>query len=373
MTVTDITVPEAAHAAGAADVEAFGERIFGEALGAVHLLSVELGLRTGLFAALQQGAADLDEIVRRTGLDRRYVEEWLQAEVLAGLVLLEGDAVAGGRFSLAPGVGEGLLSETSPAYVGAMPALPPATASVLDALTAAFRTGAGVPYAEYGPEAVTVQGAFNRPAHHNALVQEWLPAIPDVLARLADPTRPARVADIGCGVGWSSIALARAFPHVTIDAYDNDAESIRRARANAAAEGVEAAIDFEVKDASADPYAPGRAYDVIFLFECLHDFAFPKAALAAARAALADGGAVIVMDERVDDELGGPGDPIQLFFALASVVWCLPQSRVEPGAEPTGTMLRPSVLTALAREAGFAQVDVLPIEHPFWRFYRLAG
>jgi SAM-dependent methyltransferase len=226
-----------------------------------------------------------------------------------------------------------------------------------------------VPYSAYGPEAVDAQAALNRPAFVNSLVREWLPQIPEALARLSDTTRPARVADIGCGAGWSAIELAAAFDHVEVHGYDTDEDSISRARRNAAERGLTDRVRFEVVDAESGPEATG--YDLVLFFECLHDMPHPARALATARRIVAADGQVIVMDERVGER---PllGDPVESFFATASVLWCLPQGRVAPDSCTPGTIMRPHTLTAIAAEAGWTGVDVLPIEHPFWRFYRMA-
>jgi 2-polyprenyl-3-methyl-5-hydroxy-6-metoxy-1,4-benzoquinol methylase len=248
-----------------------------------------------------------------------------------------------------------------------MPAIVVAVGRAFPHLEAAFRTGAGVPYIEYGPEAVTAQAAINRPAYVNSLVADWLPTLPDVQARLR---AGARVADVGTGAGWSAIELAKAYPAVWVVGYDTDEDSISRARHNAAEHGVSDRVDFEVCDIG-KMSASGASYDLITFFECLHDLAHPLEALLAARKALAPAGTVLVMDENVDETLVAPGDPVQRFFAAASVIWCTPQGRVERDSEVVGAVMRPSRLLELAGQAGFGTVDTLPIEHPFWRFYRL--
>ena len=370
---TTIDRPEAPVPPGpsAAAAETICDRLFREGAGAFHLLCVYLGDRLGLYRALADGAPrTAAEVAAATGLDGWYVREWLQAETTAGLVTADGEGLANACFSLADGVGETLVDETSPHYLAGLATAVAVVGQVMPSLVGAFHTGEGVPSAEYGPEAVDAQAALNRPAYANSLVPDWLPAIPDVLTRLTDTARPARIADIGCGAGWASIELAKAFPHLRVDGFDNDEESIRRARRHAADHGVSDRVDFEVVDASSS-YGD-RTYDAIFFFECLHDLAHPVEALASARRALAPGGVVVVMDERVGETPPPPGDAIETFFATASVLWCLPQSRAVPNCQATGTVMRPEMLRTLAERAGYSAVDVLPVDHPFFRFYHLA-
>lgn len=197
---------------------------------------------------------------------------------------------------------------------------------------------------------VEAQAALNRPAFANELVSAWIPAVPDLQQRLTNTANPARVTDVGCGLGWASIELAKAFPQLVIDGFDSDEESISRARHNASDNDVADRVTFQVVDAANGGYGD-RTYDVVFFFECLHDMAHPVSALAAARQSLAPGGTVIVMDERVAESLT-EGDPTEIFFATASVLWCLPQGRVDPTSEAPGTVMRPATFETIARRAG---------------------
>ena len=363
-TITEVeTTPQA--------IEELAGRIFLEGVGALHLGSVYIGAKHGLFVALvEEGPLTARELAERTGLDSWYVREWLQAETTAGLLLADDDDLATASFTTAPGVRETLVDETNPAFIGGLPLAAAAAYSVMPELLKAFRSGAGVPYTSYGEDAVEAQAALNRPAFVNELVAEWIPQVPDVAALLADSSRVARVADVGCGLGWASIELAKAYPHLRVDGYDTDEESITRARRNAADSGVSDRVTFDVVDASS-PYGTGH-YDLILFFECVHDMAHPVEAIRQAKAALAEGGTVIVMDERVGETLNA-GDPTETFFASASVLWCLPQGRVEPDSEAVGTVMRPSRFRGIARKAGWSDIEILSIEHPFWRFYRLMG
>lgn len=350
-------------------IEDLAGRLFGSCLGAVELYTVYLGLRLGLYRALEDHAGQTsDELAAGTGLAPRYVREWLQAQAISGLVQIDSDDIATGRYSLAPGVHETLVDEVHPAYVGGLAAVLPIVGRVSDNLVEAFRTGAGVAYEKYGAEAVAAQEAMNRPGYENSLVAEWLPQIPDVLARLQDSANPARVADVCCGAGWSSIVLAEAFDHIAVEGFDSDEDSIARARRNAAERGVSERTRFEVVDVSSD--GPSERYDVAFVFEAIHDLAHPVEALAGCRRALKPGAPLIVMDENVAETLTAPGDEVERFMANASALWCTPQGH-GPGSEVVGAVMRPQTMTDLARRAGFSTVEILPIEHPFFRFYRL--
>src|SRR5918995_4005334 len=200
------------------------------------------------------------------------------------------------------------------------------------------------------------------------LTSEWLPAVQDVHERLlADP--PARVADVACGAGWSSIAIARAYPKVTVDGYDLDEASVELARGNLAGTGVEDRVSFQHRDAG-DPELAG-SYQLVTVFEALHDMSQPVEVLRALRGLAAEDGAVVVMDERVADAFTAPGDEIERLMYTYSVLCCLPVGLADSPSAGTGTVMRADTVRRYAFEAGFADVEVLPIEHDFFRLYRL--
>ncbi|MFI7061926.1 class I SAM-dependent methyltransferase [Kribbella sp. NPDC050124] len=347
--------------------EELSGRLFLQTLGAVELLNVYFGVELGLYRSLSfDGPATAAVLAERTGQDLRYTQEWLAQQAVAGLLTVGPDA----EFRLADGVREALVDEVSSFYVGGMAYIVPAIGRALPALVSAFRTGNGVPYPAYGADAVTAQEALNRPAYETALIEDWLPQIPDIQARLADSTRPARVADLGAGVGWAAIRLAEAFPQVRVDGYDLDEESIARGRRYVADRGVADRVDLAVADIT-EPL-PHDGYDVAFFFECLHDLPHPVAALEAARRAVSPGGSVIVMEERVAETFTAPGDEVERFMAAAGTLWCVPQGRTDASSDVIGPLgIRPAVMRHLAESAGFRTVETLAIDHPFWRFYRL--
>jgi 2-polyprenyl-3-methyl-5-hydroxy-6-metoxy-1,4-benzoquinol methylase len=239
----------------------------------------------------------------------------------------------------------------------------------MPALLDAFRTGDGVPYAAYGADVRTGIARVNRPMFLQQLASEWIPAMPDIEARLRSADPPARVADLGCGSGWSSIAMARSYPRARVDGIDLDVASIHEAQRNAEAVGLADAVHFECGDAG-HPALAGH-YDLVTLFETLHDMADPVRALHAAAALVAPGGAVLVADEKVAETFTAPGDELERFDYGWSALHCLPAALTEPGSAGTGTVIRPDTVRRYARDAGFSGVTVLPIEHDFWRFYRL--
>ena len=352
-------------------IEALAGRIFSTGVGAAELCTAYLGIHLGLYKSLADSPATSAALAERAGCDERYVREWLTAQAVAGLLTVTGPDPASAEFALAEGTFEVLVDETSPAYLGGLPDVVAAAGRVLPLLADAYRTGEGVPYAAYGPDGVSAQSALNRPAFVNSLVADWLPQVPDVLARLQDQADPARVADLGCGTGWAAIELAKAFPHLRVDGMDNDETSIAIGRQHAAGHGVADRVNLEVADLADESADWSPRYDLVLFVECVHDFPRPVEALRHARAALRPGGTVLVVDERAAETFTAPGDEIERFFAAASTIWCLPQGRVGQDPEPVGTLIRPAAMRDLACRAGYADAVILPIEHPAWRFYRL--
>jgi SAM-dependent methyltransferase len=346
-------------------------RLFEAALGTFDVFSVYLGDKLGLYKALDQlGSATSTQLASATGTDERYIREWLEQQAATGILDAENpeaEATAR-RFTLPAGHREVLLEQQSLNYMAALLRLVIGAASPLPAVLQAYRDGSGIPYAAYGADTIEGIAEMNRPLFLNQLGTEWLPAIPDVHARLqADP--PARVADVGCGSGWSSIAIARAYPKAQVHGFDLDETSIALARANAEAAGLSDRVNFAVRDAA----HPGLAgsFDLVTAFETIHDMANPVDALRKMRALATATGAVIVADERVGETFSAPGNEIERLNYGFSILHCLPACRAESPSAATGTVMRPPTLRRYATEAGFAAVEILPIENDFWRFYRL--
>jgi hypothetical protein len=231
--------------------QALVERLFGAAIETLEIASVHLGDRLGFYRALADGGdATPAELAARTGTVERYVREWLEQQAVAGFLSVDNadDEPAERRYALPAAHGPVFVDEENLSYLAPLARLAVGVLGPMDALLEAYRGGGGVPYEAYGVDVRDGVGAINRPMFVNQLAG-WLAAIPDVDKRLrAQP--PARVADVACGSGWSSIAIARAYPEVTVDAIDVDTESIETARRNVADAGLADRVRPAVHDAS---------------------------------------------------------------------------------------------------------------------------
>ncbi|MEZ4562265.1 MAG: class I SAM-dependent methyltransferase [Thermomicrobiales bacterium] len=354
--------------------EALAEHIGLAVLGGLEALCIAIGDQLGLYAALQQiGPATPAHLAAAAGTDERYTREWLEQQAMATILRCENPEAepAGRRFALPEGYAAVL---TDPESLTGMAPLAQTFAGVVapfPLLLGAFRTGAGVPYADYGEHMHIGQARSNQAYFTHLLAQEWIAAMPDIAARLrADP--PARVADIGVGQGWSSIALAKAFPRAHIDGLDLDPASISAARENAAAAGLTGErVAFHLRDAG-DPALAGQ-YDFALAIECIHDMPRPVEVLQAMRRLVGPGGTVLIVDERVEDAFTPNGDAGERMMYAFSVLHCLPVGLVEQPSAGTGAVMRRTIFRAYAEAAGYADVTELPLTHNTFRFYRLTA
>jgi SAM-dependent methyltransferase len=347
------------------------ERLFGNALGAMDVLCVYLGDRLGMYKALADtGPSTSAELASEAGVNERYAREWLEQQAMAGILEAQDPDASDAerRYALPAGHDEVLLDAGSLNHMAPMAQLVVACALPIHAVLEAFRTGDGVPYADYGADLHEGQARFTRPLFDNLLATDWLPAVATIHDRLnGDP--PARVADVACGLGRSSIAIALAYPKVTVDGIDLDQASIVRAQQLLPASGVEDRVAFHCRDA-ADPELPGR-YDLVTIFEALHDMSYPVEVLRTAGALLSDGGRMLVADEKTAERFAlHAGDVERLYYGF-SVLHCLPVGMVGESAAGTGTVMREDTVRGYAQQAGFADCEVAPIENDFWRFYLL--
>jgi ubiquinone/menaquinone biosynthesis C-methylase UbiE len=347
---------------------ALAERLFHDALGALELYTVYLGVRLGLYRALKEGGpATSSELAERTGTAERYIREWLEHHAASGLLDVDdphAEALAR-RYRLPPAHVPVLADPDDIRYEAHRAVDIVRGGRQLPQLVDAFRTGEAPPPLPWAPEG---RAESNRAVFLTLLGRQWLPAIPDVDRRLrAEP--PARIADLACGTGWSSIAMAQAYPLVNVDAFDLDPDVIAAARQNAEDAEVADRVTFSVADAS-KPSGPGR-YDLVTIFEALHDMARPVEALQAAHAMLGESGSVVIADELVEDEFSAPAPALDRYHYGWSVVACLPGVMGDRLTAATGAVMRSGTLRQYARAAGFRDTEVLLIETASLRFYRL--
>jgi 2-polyprenyl-3-methyl-5-hydroxy-6-metoxy-1,4-benzoquinol methylase len=365
------TTTDGAATAGDDATAAFAQRVLTAVLGAQEVQAMYLGDRLGYYRALAaEGPATPAELAVRTGSSPRYAQEWLEHQAVAGYLEVEDPAVeaASRRYSLPPGATEVLTAELSLDHVLPLARFTAALGKQLDALVDAYRTGGGVSWATFGDDAREAQAEANRPLFLGPLAREHLPAIPDVDAALR---AGGRVADIGCGYGWSSIGIALGYPTATVDGFDVDGPSVAVARRNAAEAGVDGRVRFLDVDAAA--VDPQDGYDVVIAVECVHDMADPVSVLRAMRRLVTEGGTVLVVDERAAETFTAPGDEVERLMYGYSLACCLADGLSHQPSAATGTVMRPDTLRRYAREAGFADVEVLDLPDDFLRFYRLVG
>ena len=346
-------------------------RLFTSTLGMMEVMAAYVGDRLGLYRALRDGGPSTPaELAKRAGIDERYAREWLEQQAVTGMLDVDDTTAAADkrRFSLPDAYAEPLLNKDSPYSIAPLARSIVACAKVLPQLMAAYRTGGGVGWAEYGPDMIEAQGDFNRPWLLGSFGTEILPALPDIDARLrADP--PARVADVACGVGWAAIAIAPAYPKVRVDGFDLDASSIELAKANAREAGVADRVTFQKQDVAK---ADAGAYDLAVIIEAVHDMTQPVGVLASLRRMLRPDGVALIAEERTADVFTAPADDTERTFYGFSLFTCLPAAMTERPTEATGTVMRADNMRRLGTEAGFASVERL--DEPALdtlRFYRL--
>jgi 2-polyprenyl-3-methyl-5-hydroxy-6-metoxy-1,4-benzoquinol methylase len=349
--------------------DALASRLLQSTVHALELYGVYLGKALGLYAALaSRGPLTPMELARDTGIASRYAREWLEQQAVAGLLVVEHVPAPADdrRYRLPDEHVNVLVAEEHPSHLAPLAEMVAGIGGALEQVLGAYRHGTGVPYPTFGAAFRKGQAGINRPAFLTDLVERWIPAAPDIHARLR--SRGLRVADVGCGAGWSSIAVARAFPNATVIGFDADAASIADARANAAARQVD--VQFQTTDAAT--IAEAGRFDLILVLEALHDMSRPADVLQSLGRALAPGGSVLIADEKVADRFRAPGDEIERLMYGWSIVHCLPVALSESPSAAIGTVIRSDTVRELARAAGFGRVDVLPVDAGFFRLYRLS-
>ncbi|MDN5914343.1 MAG: class I SAM-dependent methyltransferase [Pseudonocardia sp.] len=350
--------------------ETCAETVFGWILGMEQTTALYLGDRLGWYRSLaEDGPATAGELAARTGTADRYAREWLEHQAVSGMLTVNDPAAAASRrrYTMPAAHVPVLADLDSDTVLTPFARILVASLRRIDDLLAAYRSGGGVSWQDLGDDAREGQADQNRHLLLHALAREYLPLLGDVDAALR---AGGRVADVGCGEGWSAIGIARGYPRCRVDAVDVDDASVAAARRHAGEHGVTDRVTIRHADMAAA--AADGGYDLVCAFECVHDMPDPVAVLTAMRRAVARGGTVLVMDEKVADTFTPDGDELERLFYGFSLMCCLPDGLSTPGSVGTGTVLRRSVLEEYARAAGFGSVEVLDeLDHDMFRFYRL--
>lgn len=359
---TDTSAAQEAAVAEAA-TEMFAEKAFGDVVGAYTVFMAGIGDRLGLFQDLaDRGPATSDELARRNGLAERYLREWLRGMTAAGYLDYDSGTEA---YEIPPYRIPVLAEEAGPAFFGAsFFNFSTNFGEGFHLLLDAFRTGEGVPQHAYREAAVAIE-RFTAPWFEHQLVPAWLPAMPDVQAKLE---AGASVCDVGCGQGRALITLARAFPACTFVGYDVFEPAIEAARRNAEAAGVTDRISFEVRNITQG--IPG-SHDIVTTFDVLHDSTDPAALLAAIHSALAPDGRLVCIDINTSDRPEENVGPTAALVYGLSLEYCLPVSLNNGGIGLGTAGLPESRLTELAEQAGFTAVRRVPIDDPLNNLYEI--
>lgn len=346
-------------------VSQFAEQVFKDLAGTMTAGLAYLGVKTGLFSTMAgKGAMTLDQVVEASGLQPRYVEEWLAGMVSAGYLDYDPDGLT---YTLPEEHAYLLASEGTDHFVGGLYYAMPAMLSVAPKVARSFREGGGVRFDDFPEENLVALDLINRGAYEHRLVHPWLEEIPEAVAALSNG---GRALDVGCGVGKVSITLAKAFPSASFVGVDTHAASIARAQESAQAEGVASQVSFVAGTLDALP--AGDRFDLITACDCIHDFAEPEATLGRIRDRLLSGGTLFVIEPKVADELENNRNPIATLFYGFSVFHCMTQSLAN-GGPGLGTCLGPARTEALLRSAGFSEFRPLPIKSHVNLFYAVKG
>ena len=345
--------------------EALDERLITAAIGTLEMYSIHLGRTLGLYEALANPTT-VDGLALATGIDPRYAREWLEQQAVAGLICADDSDDWNRRvYWLSDEQTALFVTATHPSHVSPLADMVAGVGNVLGDVAASYRSGGGVPYRDYGATFRNGQAGVNRPAFTHDLVEGWIwGSVPDVARRLQTG---GRIADVGCGAGWSTIALAQGFPAADVIGIDSDKASIEDARRNSTGAGVRAVF----KDVDGARLVEDGRYDLIVLLEALHDMARPDVILSQVRAALKPDGAVLVADEKVAEKFHAPGVEMERMMYGWSVVHCLPASMAEPDSAALGTVLRAGLVRQMALAAGFSEPETPDIDAGFFDLYVL--
>lgn len=316
-------------------------------LGAVvHAGMVVIGERLGLYKALAAGAMTSNELAAKTRTDERYVREWLASQAAGGYVSYDAKT---DKFHLTEEQAFALANDDSPAYLPGAFELALGSLAAVPRITESFRTGAGMGWHEHDDRVFHGCEKFFRPGYAANLVNSWIPALENAREKLE---AGARVADVGCGKGASTLLMAKAFPKSRFFGFDYHDKSISAARANAAREGVADRVSFDV--ATAKEY-PGKDYDLVAVFDCLHDMGDPVGAATHVRQSLGKDGTWMVVEPFSNDKLTDNLNPVGRVYYSFSTLLCTPCSRSQEVGLCLGAQAGEARIRQVITSAGFSR------------------
>jgi SAM-dependent methyltransferase len=322
---------------------------------------VVIGHRLGLYKALAEGPATPEQLADRTGCHPRYLTEWLRSQAAGGYMSYD---PATGAFAMSEEQAFALTDPAGPVYLPGAFLLALASLRSEPRITEAFRTGEGVGWHEHHEDLFTGCELFFRPGYLANLTTSWIPALDGVESKLA---AGAKVADIGCGLGSSSLLMAQAYPRTSITGSDYHDASIDQARKAAVDAGVAERVTFEV--ASAQTFA-GSGYDLVTSFDCLHDMGDPLGAARHVREALAPDGTWLVVEPAAGDRVEDNLNPVGRVYYSASTFLCVPNGLSQPGGYALGAQAGEAAIRQVATDAGFTRFR-RAAETPFNNIYEV--
>lgn len=341
----------------------FMQKVIGDVGTALAAGLVIVGQQTGLFKTMAGvGPMSAAEVVEKSGIHARYVEEWLGAMVCNGYVEFDASSE---RYRLPDEHALFLTDESTEFYLGGLFTGLPGLMAMVPRVVKAFEKGGGISFADFGDGLPVALEQMNRPVYENRLVKSWMPTMPQVVAKLA---AGGRAIDIGCGTGVVPITLARAYPDARVEGLDLDARSIEIARAYAEQQGLGERVKFTRGPAEGIDPRPG--YDFISTFDVIHDLPDPQGVLNKIRECLAPGGSYLMVEPRMDDKLANNQTAFGKMLYGISCLHCVPQS-LSQGGPGLGACWGPKRAEEFARNAGFTSFAPLPIRSPAMAFYEL--
>jgi SAM-dependent methyltransferase len=330
-----------------ARLDAFMQRFTNDLGATLHAATVLVGDRLGLYAAMEdEQPVTPSELAHRTGCDERYLAEWLATQAASGYV--EYDATTG-TFRLTEEQAFALTSEDNPVFAPGGMQVAASLIKDVDLLSDAIRTGRGVDWGEHHPDLFLGTHRFFKPNYVGNLVDHWLPALDGVVDKL---NVGARVADVGCGYGSSTIVMAETFPSSTFVGTDPHGPSIEAARKAASHAGVADRCRFEL--GCAQDY-PGGSYDLVTSFDCLHDMGDPVGASAHVRQSLADDGTWMIVEPRAGDRLEDNLNPVGRIFYAGSTLICVPSAKSQTGGAALGSQAGEARTRNVIEAGGFSR------------------